>query len=264
MITSNTESFLNLLRHYAVGERYFTKDDLDLLANSNQSIMPPIGGGLWTSEASYAAKCAFSYCVLNGELDWQVIRDEAARLSTAWAANERTRQDAKQETKFLSIAGLDDSPVAIFARKWTEAWNRRNLEVLISLFSDGGIYLDLLSEKAACGREDLRRLFSYICHQEPLKLEITGVAVELAPNFELRWVKEPLIQTSATSAKPRKGRSVVALQGAQATLCVEIVDEDPLEEVMRPIGRIWVDKENGIVWIGNLRVPLKKRNTDGG
>lgn len=260
MVIDNTRKFLNLLRHYSVEKPRFTNDDLDWVANSDRPIMPPIESGLFTPQEVFAVTFSFTK-LLNGELEWQVIREEAARLSAGKVETDQTREECEHATAFISLSELRNPPVTAFVRQWSEAWNSRNLEVLVSLFSENGIYIDVSSHKEASGHGELRRLFSNMFHQERMKLEITEVSVMLTPTlFVLSWIKTPPpVAPAGDLREPLRGCSVLELQGCRLIQCVDSLQkETPL-----PVGRIWIDQEKGVVWLGDVWVALAKRDDDG-
>lgn len=152
----------------------------------------------------------------------------------------------------------------LFADAWKEAWNARNLEVLVGFFHEDGVYQDVSFGEAGSGHSELRRLFGAILHKPPLRLEITGITDDPESGFALSWIRTGAL-VPGTPERKFRGRSEFEFEGTHVLRCVDTWEQEKPGHPggIRPGGGIREDEEQDIVWIGDVWVPVNKRNKDG-
>jgi SnoaL-like domain len=191
-----TQGFFNFLCHCAgmrvvgVGStviNLLTKEALDEIAASAEPICPTINDQGGRSIGIFAARKTFS-SLLGKNLDWQAITDQARRLSREKDLEHKHRRIAEMETKILPIEQFSDIPQVMFARIWSAAWSSRDLELLLSLFGENGLYEDKRFDRQASGRAALRELFATAFHASDMSLIVKGIG--LSPDSTVfDWIR---------------------------------------------------------------------------
>jgi SnoaL-like domain len=215
-----TQTFLRLLRHFSrpAGGDSFSGDlispqSLHAIAYSDERRCPAFDGTNDRRIARDMATVAFAG-LMQKNLDWQAVRDEARRL----AGESRS---AAGEAKFSAIETLGETPETTFARDWSAAWSSRNVERLLSLFCDDGIFSDAGFEVCASGKPQLRKLFGAIFHSSDMPLSVEQI--KLSPDcMVLKWMRRGTRLHGVAFSRDRydfPGASRIELSGGHVAIC---------------------------------------------
>jgi hypothetical protein len=215
-----TQTFIRLLRHFsrpASGDSFsgdlISPQSLHAIADSGESRCPAFDGSNDRRIARQVAKAAFAG-LMQKNLEWQAVRDAARRL----AGESRS---AASETRFLEIETLGDIPEVTFARDWCAAWSSRNVERLLSLFGDDGIFSDAGFEVGASGKPQLRKLFAGIFHSSDMPLSVEQI--KLSPDsIVLKWMRRGTRLHGVAFSRDRydlPGLSRIEFSGGRVAIC---------------------------------------------
>jgi hypothetical protein len=215
-----TQTFVRLLRHFSrtAGGDSFSGDLISLrglraIADSDERRCPAFDGNNDRRIARQMANVAFAG-LIQKNLDWQAVRDEAGRLAG------ESRSGAS-ETKFLPIETVGDTRETAFARDWSAAWSSRNVERLLALFCDDGIFSDAGFEMCASGKPQLRKLFAGIFHSSDMALSVEQI--KLPPDYMvLKWMRRGTRLHGVAFSRDRydfPGSSRIELSGGRVAIC---------------------------------------------
>jgi hypothetical protein len=189
--TDSTTAFRNLLRIGTKGgtaiPRFLSPQDLRELVESARPYNP-----LERCDASqdpishYALSTGFDLVLRHGALiEWDEIRQAAARLIREIEKCELDRDSAREETRWLPLErqnGMFDY------LRWVSAWTRRDLEMLLSLFTEDATYEDITLGGSAEGKAELRGFFSTLFHSSDLDMTVRSARYDVIRNeVEAEW-----------------------------------------------------------------------------
>ena len=215
-----TRTYLRLLRHFsrpASGDSFsgdlISPQGLQAIADAGEKRCPAFDGSNDRHIVRHVANTAFAG-LMQKNLDWQAVRHEAGRLAGE-------SRNAAGETKFSAIETLDDTPEVAFARDWSAAWSSRNVERLLALFCDDGIFGDAAFEVWASGKPQLRKLFAGIFHSSDMPLAVERI--KLSPDcIVLKWMRRGTRLHGVAFSRDRydfPGASRIEFSGGRVAIC---------------------------------------------